>query len=182
MASCDSRRRTPRVHGQVLLLTVPHLKDQWHVRGEDRPLLTTTRTSCACACTIRSSGTSSSVVKQGSLVDRLKLASWNTQRITPAYTEDMTRASASQEGVLLRRAAEDAAAHVALLVRGADGLLPRGVRRAPAALDFHITLMNGRSHLPADESMMIEINVLALVMLVAYGGWYFGTPSRGCAR
>ncbi|KAL1515954.1 hypothetical protein AB1Y20_002568 [Prymnesium parvum] len=43
----------------------------------------------------------------------------------------------------------------------------------PPAMKYHITLLNGNSHLPADESGMITINTLALLAMLVYGGVYF---------
>eukprot|EP00966_Prymnesium_polylepis_P086870 2010682-Prymnesium_polylepis.1 len=42
----------------------------------------------------------------------------------------------------------------------------------PPPMKYRITLLNGKSQLPADESGMIAINALALVAMLAYGGLY----------
>jgi len=44
----------------------------------------------------------------------------------------------------------------------------------PPEMHFQITFTNGNSHLPADESGMTTINLLAFVGMAAYGAFYFG--------
>jgi hypothetical protein len=49
----------------------------------------------------------------------------------------------------------------------------------PPSMHYEITLLNGKSHLPADESGMTTMNLVVFIGMAAYGTFYFG---RAIAR
>lgn len=109
-------------------------------------------------------------MKKGSLcVDRQRLASWTTDRITPTIQQGSATRDFHFESVLR---APSARAHYWFAVI-MDCFLEE-YDAHPPPMDFNMTFTNGRSHLPADETGMISINAMALVAMVGYGAFFFG--------
>lgn len=114
-------------------------------------------------------------MRKGSLcINRQRLASWKTDRIQPMMRSESGRRDFSFDSVLT---APSASAHYwfAILM---DCYLEE-YDAHPPPMHFNMTFTNGNSHLPADETGMISINLLALLFMVAYGAYFFGgTLSR----
>lgn len=121
-------------------------------------------------------------MKKGSLCrDRQQLAKWQTP-IKPTYREEpgarngamVPRRDFEFEQVL-KPPSRTAHYWFAVLM---DCYLEE-YDAHPPALQYKITFINGRSHLPADESGMITINLITLIAMAVYGGWFF---ARAIAR
>ena len=110
-------------------------------------------------------------MKKGSLcVDRKQLASWKTDRIHPSFkeTDRGGRKDFSFDSYLT---APKGRAHYWFAVL-MDCYLEE-YNAHPPPMHYHITLTNGKSHLPADESGMSTINLLTLLAMGGYGAWFF---------
>ena len=106
-------------------------------------------------------------LKTGSLCqERERLASWKTDRIQPTMNYDKARRDFAFESHLT---APKGHAHYWFAVL-MDCYLEE-YDAHPPAMHYHITMTNGQSHLPADESGMRTINLLTLLAMGGYGVW-----------
>ena len=109
-------------------------------------------------------------MKKGSLcVDRLRLASWKTDKIQPGFRAG-ERSGPRNFNFDSYITAPSGRAHYwyAVLM---DCYLEE-YDAHPPPMKYHITLWNGKSHLPEDESGMQTINLLTMLAMVAYGSWF----------
>ena len=107
-------------------------------------------------------------MKGGSLcVDRQRLASWTTDRIHPSHQQDGQKFMFESH---LRAPHSRAHYWFAALM---DCYLEE-YDAHPPPLHYDITFLNGKSHLPADETGMISINLIAFLCMGAYGVFFFG--------
>jgi len=111
-------------------------------------------------------------MKTGSLcIDRKKLASWSTGRIQPTFKAGGTpRRDFSFDSTLT---APSSRAHYWFAVL-MDCYLEE-YDAHPPPMHFNMTFLNGHSHLPADETGMISINLVGLLAMGLYGAYFFGS-------
>ena len=110
-------------------------------------------------------------MKKGSLCqDRQNMASWRTERIQPVLRGPAdSRRDFAFKSMLT---APTSRAHYWFAVLMDCHL--EFYDAHPPPMHFKFILLNGKSHLPADETGMITINLLALICMCAYGGVFFG--------
>lgn len=111
-------------------------------------------------------------LKKGSLCgDRMSMASWKTDRIQPVMRNNAEgRRDFSFKSVL---SAPESRAHYWFAVLMDCQL--EWYDAHPPPMTFHFVFLNGQSHLPADETGMISINLFSLIAMGAYGAFFFGT-------
>ena len=106
-------------------------------------------------------------ITKGSLCqEREALASWKTDRIHPTMNYDKALRDFAFESHLT---APKGSAHYWFAVL-MDCYLEE-YDAHPPPMRYHITMTNGKSHLPADESGMRTINLLTLLAMGGYGVW-----------
>jgi hypothetical protein len=116
-------------------------------------------------------------MNKGSLcVDRKNLASWTTERINPSLRQEVdpkTGRSVPKRDFAfsshLKAPSHQAHYWFAVLM---DCYLEE-YDAHPPPMQYHMTFTNGESHLPADETGMITINLVTLVLMGAYGAYFF---------